>query len=196
MVQKQLTHDNQFSTIIAELSVLKQLKSVNQLQDVHTLKTVTETLKRQVHSLTTNQAARGQDFLALYNQTLAFRSDMAKDISKLSRHHNTSISLIEQNIRYENKTSNELMSNMNKTMYDFNQDVTNKGYAGGGYAGDAGAASEKVCLPLDPNFNKTSSSDYSRMHGAEFQTNFSIQTVEVRTYHVLSVGLSRHPVLL
>lgn len=225
MVQKQLTHDNQFSTIIAELSVLKQLKSVNQLQDVHTLKTVTETLKRQVHSLTTNQAARGQDFLALYNQTLAFRSDMAKDISKLSRHHNTSISLIEQNIRYENKTSNELMSNMNKTMYDFNQDVTNKvdennskirkmlndeihlirqqvkiesnargttyvrwsrkqcpnkndtelvysGYAGGGYAGDAGAASEKVCLPLDPNFNKTSGSDYGRMHGAEFQTNF------------------------
>lgn len=100
MVQKQLAHDNQFSTIMAELSVLKQLENVNQLQDVHTLKTDTDTLKRQVHSLTTNQAARGQDFLALYNKTLAFRSDLAQDISKLSRQHNTSISLIEQNIRY------------------------------------------------------------------------------------------------
>lgn len=100
MVQKQLAHDNQFSKIMTELSVLKQLKTINQLQDVHTLKTDTETLKRQVHSLTTNQAARGQDFLALYNQTFAFISDLAQDISKLSRQHNASIGLIEQNIRY------------------------------------------------------------------------------------------------
>ncbi|VDH92050.1 Hypothetical predicted protein [Mytilus galloprovincialis] len=200
MVQKQIARDNKFSLIMTEIGALKQLKSVNQLQDVHTLKTDTETLKRQVHSLTSNQAARGQDFLALYNQTLAFRSDLAQDISKLSRQHNTSISLIEQNIRYENKTSSELISNMNKTVHDFNQDITNKvnenngkiqhtlndeihlirqqvktesnGNTGGGFAGDTGAAPEAVCLPLDPDFSKISGAAYARMHGAEFKSNF------------------------
>ncbi|VDI12925.1 Hypothetical predicted protein [Mytilus galloprovincialis] len=46
------------------------------------------------------------------------------------------------------------------------------GYTGGGYAGDVGAPPEPVCLPLDPNFGKTSGEDYGRMHGAEFMTNF------------------------
>ncbi|CAG2187052.1 unnamed protein product [Mytilus edulis] len=45
------------------------------------------------------------------------------------------------------------------------------GYTGGGYHGDTGAAPESVCLPLDPDFNKTSGGDYGRMHGAEFNSN-------------------------
>ncbi|CAC5420848.1 unnamed protein product [Mytilus coruscus] len=100
-------------------------KSTEMLQDINTLKTDTETLKHQVHTLTTNQAARGQDFLALDNQTLAFRSDMARDITKLSSHHNDSIDKLFRNLQNENKTSHQLISNMNKTMHVFNQQIAN-----------------------------------------------------------------------
>ncbi|XP_071138734.1 uncharacterized protein [Mytilus edulis] len=46
------------------------------------------------------------------------------------------------------------------------------GYTGGGRYSDAGAPPEPVCLPLDPDFNKTNGGDYGRMYGAEFATNF------------------------
>jgi len=39
------------------------------------------------------------------------------------------------------------------------------GYAGGGVNGQTGSAAEPVCLPTDPNFEKTSGGDYARMYG-------------------------------
>ncbi|CAC5368944.1 ROCK2 [Mytilus coruscus] len=55
-----------------DLNSLKQLKTIDQLQDVHTLQTQFETIQRQVQSLTITESARGQDFLALY-QTLGIK---------------------------------------------------------------------------------------------------------------------------
>ncbi|XP_071138737.1 uncharacterized protein [Mytilus edulis] len=46
------------------------------------------------------------------------------------------------------------------------------GYTGGGFAGDTGTAPEAVCLPLDPDFSKTSGNAYALIHGAEFMNNF------------------------
>ncbi|CAG2227709.1 unnamed protein product [Mytilus edulis] len=46
------------------------------------------------------------------------------------------------------------------------------GYAGGGYYTDPGSATEYVCLPPDPDFEKTSGSDGGRMYGAEYESNF------------------------
>lgn len=43
-------------------------------------------------------------------------------------------------------------------------------YVGGGRYNEPGSAPEPVCLPLDPDFVKTSGSDYGRMYGAEFNT--------------------------
>ncbi|CAG2199126.1 unnamed protein product [Mytilus edulis] len=45
-------------------------------------------------------------------------------------------------------------------------------YAGGGYYANSGSAAEYVCLPPDPNYVKTSGTDYGRMYGGEFDTNF------------------------
>ncbi|XP_071124078.1 uncharacterized protein [Mytilus edulis] len=45
-------------------------------------------------------------------------------------------------------------------------------YAGCGYFGETGSAAEYVCLPPDPNYEKTSRPDGGRMYGAEFYTNF------------------------
>ncbi|VDI12927.1 Hypothetical predicted protein [Mytilus galloprovincialis] len=122
---KLTAHDKKSAEIATEIAALKQLKAINQLQDINTLQTDTQTLKHQVHTLSTNQAARGQDFLALYNQTLAFRSDMARELTKLSNHHNDSIDMFLKQIQNENKTSHQLISNINKTMNVFNQHITN-----------------------------------------------------------------------
>ncbi|XP_063414844.1 short-chain collagen C4-like [Mytilus trossulus] len=46
------------------------------------------------------------------------------------------------------------------------------GYAGGGYYSNPGSAAEYVCLPPDPDFEKTSGDDGGRMYGAEYETDF------------------------
>ncbi|XP_063414615.1 uncharacterized protein LOC134696631 [Mytilus trossulus] len=46
------------------------------------------------------------------------------------------------------------------------------GFAGGGQYSDPGSPAEYVCLPPDPNYVKTSGSDYGRMFGGEFDSNF------------------------
>ncbi|XP_063438520.1 short-chain collagen C4-like [Mytilus trossulus] len=46
------------------------------------------------------------------------------------------------------------------------------GYVGGGNHDEKGSAVEPVCLPKDPDFVKTSGGfEYSRMYGAEFNSN-------------------------
>ncbi|VDH92049.1 Hypothetical predicted protein [Mytilus galloprovincialis] len=123
-------------------------KSAEMATEITAFKTDIQTLKHQVLTLTTNQSARGQDFLALYNQTLEFRSDIASDILNLSSHYNDSV--------------DELFN------------LLQNGYTGGGSYNDYGATPEPVCLPLDPDFNKTSGGggDYAIIHGAEFDSNF------------------------
>lgn len=99
LLQKLSVRENKSAEIVKELNALKQLKAIGHLQDIHALKSDTETLKSQVHSLTANQAARGQDFLALYNQTLAFRSDLALDIVRMSKQNNDSSKDVMRNLQ-------------------------------------------------------------------------------------------------
>ncbi|CAG2212829.1 unnamed protein product [Mytilus edulis] len=115
LIQKLLVRENQSAEIVKEITALKQLKAIDQLQDISALQTETEALKHQVHSLTSNQAARGQDFLALYNQTLAFRSD-ALVTAKLSKHNNESLKEVMQNLQKENQTTSQMINNINTTM--------------------------------------------------------------------------------
>lgn len=67
---------------------LQQLKSIDELQTIKTLQMDTETLKSQVHMLSMKQTARGQDFLDLYNNTIAWELEFAKDIGKLTMNLN------------------------------------------------------------------------------------------------------------
>ncbi|CAC5406424.1 unnamed protein product [Mytilus coruscus] len=43
------------------------------------------------------------------------------------------------------------------------------GYAGGGHYSQQGSAVEYICLPPDPNYEKTSGSDNGRMYGGKFE---------------------------
>lgn len=74
-----------------DINSLKQLKAINQLQDVHTLQTQFITIQRQVQQLSSVQSARGQDFLALYNQTLGIKTSLTQSITDISNNHNDSI---------------------------------------------------------------------------------------------------------
>ncbi|XP_071124087.1 TBC1 domain family member 5 homolog A-like [Mytilus edulis] len=53
-----------------------------------------------------------------------------------------------------------------------NTELVYSGFAGGSHYTDAGAAAEYVCLPPDPDYVKTSGTEYGRMYGAEFDNAF------------------------
>ena len=46
------------------------------------------------------------------------------------------------------------------------------GYAGGGKYDERGSAAEYVCLPPDPDFNRTNGGDRGRIYGAGYNSNF------------------------
>ncbi|CAC5368942.1 unnamed protein product [Mytilus coruscus] len=171
LLQKLLVHENKTVGILKELTALKQLKAID--QHISALQTDTETLKRQIHSLTSNQAASGQDFLALYNQTLVSWSGLALDIAKISKQNNDSFKEIIQNIKRANQTTYQLKKQTDYDIKRLQQKIAdeNLGYAGGGKYDESGSAAEPVCLPKDPDFVKTSGTGYGRMYGAEFGSN-------------------------
>ncbi|CAG2224161.1 unnamed protein product [Mytilus edulis] len=79
---------NDSAVIRKIMTDLQQLKSIDELQTIKTLQMDTETLKSQVHMLSMKQTARGQDFLALYNNTIASELEFAKNIGKLTMNLN------------------------------------------------------------------------------------------------------------
>lgn len=79
---------NDSAVIRKTMTDLQQLKSIDELQTIKTLQMDTETLKSQVHMLSMKQTARGQDFLALYNNTISWEMEFAKNIGKLTMNLN------------------------------------------------------------------------------------------------------------
>lgn len=78
-----------------DLNSLKQLKAIDQLQNVYKLQNQFETIQHQVQSLTSVQSARGQDFLALYNQTLGIKSSLKQSMIDLSNNHTDSMTQLQ-----------------------------------------------------------------------------------------------------
>ncbi|CAG2225559.1 unnamed protein product [Mytilus edulis] len=56
-----------------------------------------------------------------------------------------------------------------------NTELVYSGFVGGGMYNDKTAAPEPVCLPLDPDFERTTGNDAGRMYGGEYNDNFFIQ---------------------
>ncbi|CAC5366585.1 unnamed protein product [Mytilus coruscus] len=65
-----LTIQNKTSEISNDVNTLKQLGNIKPLQEIQTLQQDLKSVSAQTHSLTVNERARGQDFLALYNITI------------------------------------------------------------------------------------------------------------------------------
>ncbi|XP_076079017.1 uncharacterized protein LOC143049162 [Mytilus galloprovincialis] len=69
---------NTTAEVMKELAELKQLKGVNQTLDLHVVQSKVQSLEQKTNLLTNNQNARSQDFLALYNVTLATDNNVNK----------------------------------------------------------------------------------------------------------------------
>ncbi|CAG2242356.1 unnamed protein product [Mytilus edulis] len=62
---------NEIETLKRKVEMLDQLKVIQQLQDISALQMKVDKIDSQTHSFAVNQQARNQDFLALYNLTIA-----------------------------------------------------------------------------------------------------------------------------
>ncbi|CAC5420840.1 unnamed protein product [Mytilus coruscus] len=182
-----------------DINSLKQLKGIDQLQDVHTLQTQFETIQRQVQLLSSVQSARGEDFLALYNQSLKMKSILTQT-TDVSNNHSDSIIQVRNDLTRANLTTYDLktefkheVSRLNQQIKDGNRargtvyvrwsrkqcsgnqtELVYSGYTGGGHYDERGSPAEPVCLPPDPDFVKTSSGQHGRMYGAEFYSNNNV----------------------
>ncbi|CAG2242333.1 unnamed protein product [Mytilus edulis] len=84
-----------------ELSELKQMKSVQQALDLHAVQSKIQSLEQKSNSLTINQNARSQDFLALYNMTRVMENKvdlMGNRVQDIETNQNTTFAAVVSNI--------------------------------------------------------------------------------------------------
>lgn len=74
------------------MDTISQLKAVQQLQDLHSVQNQIQEISTQTHSLSVNEQARNQDFLALYNLTTVYGMKLhdleIQTVDKLKKHAN------------------------------------------------------------------------------------------------------------
>lgn len=119
---------NTTAEVMKELAELKQLKGVNQTLDLHVVQSKVQSLEQKTNLLTNNQNARSQDFLALYNVTIATNNNVNKmgihftnQISSQERRQNATtfkyfddlINRFNNNEANQNTTFAEVLSKIN-----------------------------------------------------------------------------------
>ncbi|CAG2237639.1 unnamed protein product [Mytilus edulis] len=144
----------------SDINSLKQLKAIDQLQDVHTLQTRFETIERLVQQLSSVQSARGEDFLALYNQSLKMKS-MLTQTTDISNNHSESLIQVRTDLTRARGTTYVRWSR--KQCPGNHTELVYSGYAGGGHYDERGSPAEPVCLLPDPDFARTSSGQHGHM---------------------------------
>lgn len=71
LLENELSQTNsKMVSLESKVDTFKDIKAVQQLQDLTSLKQKIQTIETKTHSLEVNEQARGQDVLALYNQTV------------------------------------------------------------------------------------------------------------------------------
>lgn len=70
-----------------KLSELKLIKSVQQALDMHAVESKIQSLEHKTNSLTMNQNARSQDFLALYNMTRVIENN----VNRMGKQYTTQV---------------------------------------------------------------------------------------------------------
>lgn len=83
-----------------EISNLKQLNSIQPLQEIKTLQNKVQIISAQTNSLSVQERARSQDFLALYNLTTSSLNELTMHTKQLENEHNTSVRMMDHRIDY------------------------------------------------------------------------------------------------
>ncbi|CAG2211179.1 unnamed protein product [Mytilus edulis] len=116
-----------------EISQLKQLNNIQPLQDLSLIKHQLQSVASETHSLSVNERARSQDFLALYNKTVSIEETINHRMSKYQNTTNLKFDQLEnsQNIVFNiiNKRMKDLKEHSetveNSTFVNLNKEVQN-----------------------------------------------------------------------
>ncbi|VDH99287.1 Hypothetical predicted protein [Mytilus galloprovincialis] len=109
-----------------------------------------------------NRLNRMESVVAILNATVKQLTSQNHQLILTNQQQDIIIQQQQTSIQQQEQTIILLQSSFNSI----------KRYAAGGNYGETGSAAEYVCLPPDPNYVKTSGSDYGHMYGAEFYGNF------------------------
>ncbi|VDI22603.1 Hypothetical predicted protein [Mytilus galloprovincialis] len=93
---------------------LQQLGNIKPLQEIGTLQNAVQTNTATIQSLSMNERARSQDFLALYNLTTEFKKDVINQLSSIQINHNVTIDEIRSKIDTSEKESNSSIALLKK----------------------------------------------------------------------------------
>ncbi|CAG2231708.1 unnamed protein product [Mytilus edulis] len=93
---------NESVLVSQEISNLKQLSSIQPLQEIKSLQQKVETISAMTNSLSMTERARSEDFLALYNMTTSSMNDLQvrtqRKMKQLENDYNTSVTTIDRRI--------------------------------------------------------------------------------------------------
>ncbi|VDH98347.1 Hypothetical predicted protein [Mytilus galloprovincialis] len=127
---------NKTSEISNDVLILKQLGNIKPLQEIQTLQQAVQTVSAQTQSLSVNERARSQDFLALYNMTIDSKRlirelyvNASNQLKDLETNSSKQLLRLEQNLNstaagiiyqmevkeiYDNATMSEMQKQINK----------------------------------------------------------------------------------
>ncbi|CAC5407702.1 unnamed protein product [Mytilus coruscus] len=86
-----------------KISVIEQLKTINQSLDLHNVQNEIQQLQQKTSILKSNQNARNQDFLALYNMTLMSDKNVKDQFIQFESHQNLTFENVISKIRNNSK---------------------------------------------------------------------------------------------
>ncbi|XP_063397775.1 uncharacterized protein LOC134682123 [Mytilus trossulus] len=115
--------DNKTTELNQKITDIKQLDNIKPLSEFKILQQTVQAVSAQTHSLSINERARSQDFLALYNMTMDSKrvlynlenrqntteADLSNELKKLETKTNTQLLIIEQS---QNSTAADIITRM------------------------------------------------------------------------------------
>ncbi|CAC5361285.1 unnamed protein product [Mytilus coruscus] len=165
---------NQISEISKDVIVLKQTGSIKPLQEIQTLQQAVERVSAQTHSLSVNERARSQDFLALYNMTINSKRALSKLNTNTSNHLKN----------FETKTSNQLFNlehRQNTTAADISskfQAIIELNTNTSNQLKNLEAKTNKQLLKIEQSQNLTAANIITRMKSKETSDNLTFSIVQ------------------
>ncbi|XP_063416299.1 myb-like protein K [Mytilus trossulus] len=172
---------NRVENIVAILNAtVKQLSTENQQQGL-TIQQQEKTIQQQQTSILEHQTSiQQQKTLTQQQQSLINQQQISIYQEQTSNQHKKT--LIQQHEQTIKQLQGSFSSSQEfgttyirwgrKQCPKNNTELVYSGYAGGGYYGVSGSASESVCLPPDPNYLKTRGTNSAQIYGGEFDNNF------------------------
>ncbi|XP_071177278.1 uncharacterized protein [Mytilus edulis] len=167
---------NKIGEMSSDFKIFKQLGSIKPLQEIQSLQQAVQTVSAQTHSLSVNERARSQDFVALYNMTI--------DSKRVMNELNTSTSSLLRNL--ETKTSNQL-SNLEYRQNTTAADISSK-------LKNLETKTYKQLIRIEQSQNSTAADIITRMEAKETSDILTMTMVQKQiNNNAERVAMTAHP---